>query len=31
MQILAGKGKATAHPAVEERAGLGPTLHFPYP
>lgn len=31
MQILAGKGKATAHPVVKQRAGLGPALHFPDP
>lgn len=29
MQMLVGKGKATAHPAVEQRAGLGLALHFP--
>lgn len=29
VQMLAGKGKDTAHPAVEQRAGLGLAPHFP--
>lgn len=29
MQMVAGKGKDTAHPAVEQRAALGFAPHFP--